>query len=336
MFAEFITEVVVLTNIERANEGLQPLTLNSQLSATAQGHSEDMAVNDFFSHTGLDGDRLGDRAEQNNYDYRALGENIAAGQRTPAQVVQAWINSPGHRENILNPNFTEIGIGYEFLANDRGEVNFNHYWTQVFGRPAVTSANNANNNSVSIDNNVDVAAANESESNAPATNVSESSDFSSAELSGNADTSEGLNSPIFRLQNRDQPGNYLYVGESERNSIRQNNPNFQEEGFAFNVGAEANDGLVGMYRFQNLSRPGTYLFVGEAERNSINQNFSDTFVEEGLAFNVIEAGSGIGESIYRLQNTNQPGTYLFVDQTELSSIQQSFSNFVNEGVAFEI
>ena len=336
MLAEFITEVVALTNVERANEGLQPLTLNSQLSATAQGHSEDMAANDFFSHTGLDGDRLGDRAEQNNYDYRALGENIAAGQRTPAQVVQGWIDSPGHRANILNPNFTEIGVGYEFLSNDRGDINFNHYWTQVFGRPSVTSTNNASANNVSNDNNANVSASNDAESNTPVTNVSESNGSGGSEVSNNADTSDDLNSPIFRFQNRDQPGNYLFVGESERNSIRQNNPNFQEEGFAFNVGTEANDDLVGLYRFQNLTRPGTYIFVGEAERNSINQNFSDTFVEEGLAFNVIEGGSGIGESIYRLQNTDQPGTYLFVDQSELSSIQQNFSNFINEEVAFEI
>ena len=326
MLSEFILQVVTLTNVERANAGLQPLTLNSQLVATAQGHSDDMARNDFFSHTGLDGDRLSDRAEQNNYDYRALGENIAAGQSTPAQVVQAWIDSPGHRENILNPNFTEIGIGYEFLARDRGDINFNHYWTQVFGRPSATSTNNAN---VSASNDV-------AESNAPDTNVAANNNSGGAEESVNADANDSLDSPIYRFQNRDQPGNYLFVGESERNSIRQNNLNFQEEGFAFNVGTETNDDLVGMYRFQNLTRPGTYLFVGEEERNSINQNFSDTFVEEGLAFNVIEGGSGIGENIYRLQNTDQPGTYLFVDQSELNSIQQNFSNFINEGVAFEI
>jgi hypothetical protein len=63
-----------------------------------------------------------------------VGENIAAGQTTPEQVVQGWINSPGHRANMLSNNYTEIGIGYEFLANDTGSVNYNHYWAQVFGK----------------------------------------------------------------------------------------------------------------------------------------------------------------------------------------------------------
>jgi len=211
MLSEFIIQIVALTNIERAKAGLQPLTLNSQLVATAQGHSEDMAINDFFSHTGLDGDRLSDRAKQNNYDYRALGENIAVGQRTPEQVVQAWLASPGHRKNILNPNFAEIGIGYKFLRNDRGSINFNHYWTQVFGKPISTNNINTNSNSNTNVLPFNVFEFNTSGSNDPNINVYETHDFGNAELSGNGGANDSLNSPIFRFQNSAQPANYLFL-----------------------------------------------------------------------------------------------------------------------------
>ena len=90
---------------------------------------------DFFSHTGADGSTVGDRVQNSGYQYSNAGENIAAGQTTAVDVVEGWINSPGHRANILNPNYTEIGVGYEYLQNDTGSINYNHYWTQVFGTP---------------------------------------------------------------------------------------------------------------------------------------------------------------------------------------------------------
>ena len=135
MSTKLINRVVELTNIERANAGLQPLTLDLQLVDAAQDHSNDMAQDDFFSHTGADGSTVGSRVTDTGYQYSTVGENIAAGQTTAAEVVEGWMNSPGHRANILNGNFTEIGIGYEYLANDTGSVNYNHYWTQVFGTP---------------------------------------------------------------------------------------------------------------------------------------------------------------------------------------------------------
>ena len=135
MSLELINQVVELTNIERAKEGLKPLTLNSQLVDAAQDHSSDMAQDDFFSHTGADGSNVGSRVQDSGYQYSTTGENIAAGQTTAEEVVEGWMNSPGHRANILNPDFTEIGIGYEYLENDTGSVNYNHYWTQVFGTP---------------------------------------------------------------------------------------------------------------------------------------------------------------------------------------------------------
>ncbi len=128
-----IDEVVRLTNLYRLDEGLQPLTLNLNLSESALAHSTDMAHNDFFSHTGSTGTRVSDRTTLAGYESYFVGENIAAGYITAEEVVRGWINSPGHRENILNPNYQEIGIGYYYLENDTGEINYNTYWTQDFG-----------------------------------------------------------------------------------------------------------------------------------------------------------------------------------------------------------
>jgi uncharacterized protein YkwD len=128
-----IEEVVTLTNFYRSQYDLQPLTLNIDLSESAQLHSEDMALSDFFSHTGSNGSKVSDRTELAGYESSYVGENIAAGHITAEEVVRGWMNSPGHRENILNANYTEIGVGYHYLANDTGEINYNTYWTQDFG-----------------------------------------------------------------------------------------------------------------------------------------------------------------------------------------------------------
>lgn len=130
----FIDEVVRLTNNFRAQNGLQPLTYDSRLGSAAQTHTSNMANQDFFSHTGIDGSSVGSRATASGYRWSTVGENIAAGQITPQAVVNSWINSPGHRANMLNPNYQNIGVGYVYLANDTGQVNYQHYWTQKFGR----------------------------------------------------------------------------------------------------------------------------------------------------------------------------------------------------------
>ncbi len=129
----FINRVLELTNAQRLQAGLQPLTLNSKLNNAAQAHSEDMAIHDFFDHKGSNGSSIGDRAIASGYNFSRLGENIAAGYATPEDVVQGWLNSPGHRANILNPSYREIGIGYYYLANDTGNINYSYYWTQDFG-----------------------------------------------------------------------------------------------------------------------------------------------------------------------------------------------------------
>jgi serralysin len=136
MNSEFLKRVVELTNAERVQRGLEPLTFNPQLGAAAQIHSANMGMRDFLDHTDpVDRTGAADRVADQGYDYRAVGENVAAGQPTPEQVVLEWMDSPSHRANILSPAVTEIGVGYHFQENDTGNVNFSHYWTQVFATP---------------------------------------------------------------------------------------------------------------------------------------------------------------------------------------------------------
>lgn len=121
--------MTVLVNQERAAAGCGPLHTDERLRTAARGHSKDMATNDYFSHTGLDGSSFVDRTAAADYPRNeAGGENIAMGYRTPADVMDGWMNSEGHRANILNCDFEAIGVG---LARDSGGAL---YWTQDFGR----------------------------------------------------------------------------------------------------------------------------------------------------------------------------------------------------------
>lgn len=122
---QFEQEVIRLTNIERQKAGLKPLTEDWELSRVARHKSDDMAQNNYFSHTSPTYGSPFEMMKAYGITYRAAGENIAKGHRTPQQVVNAWMNSSGHRANILNHNYTHIGVGY----NKNG-----HYWTQMFIR----------------------------------------------------------------------------------------------------------------------------------------------------------------------------------------------------------
>ncbi|MBW4670298.1 MAG: CAP domain-containing protein [Cyanomargarita calcarea GSE-NOS-MK-12-04C] len=135
MSQEFINRVVELTNVERQRAGLPPLKFNGRLAVAAQKHSVDMAMRDFFNHKGEDGSSPFDRIKATGYRYSRAAENISAGNSTPEDSVKGWMNSQGHRKNILTPDYKEIGVGYYFLGNDTGDVNYKHYWTQVFGTP---------------------------------------------------------------------------------------------------------------------------------------------------------------------------------------------------------
>lgn len=116
--------VVQLVNAERAKVGCHPLTVNAELTKAAQAHSADMAAHQNMSHTGSDGSSPGDRITRAGYSWSAYGENVAYGYATPEQVMTGWMNSPGHRANILNCSYKEIGVG---LAQPGS------YWTQDFG-----------------------------------------------------------------------------------------------------------------------------------------------------------------------------------------------------------
>ncbi|MCT7962302.1 CAP domain-containing protein [Laspinema sp. D1] len=136
MTSAFLNRVVELTNVERAQLGLAPLTFNPQLAAAAQVHSANMGMRDFMAHNDpVDGTKPADRVTNQGYNYQIVAENVAGGQLTPEQVVIEWMNSPSHRVNIVNPTVTEIGVGYHFQENDTGNVNYSHYWAQVFATP---------------------------------------------------------------------------------------------------------------------------------------------------------------------------------------------------------
>ncbi|WMJ85234.1 SafA/ExsA family spore coat assembly protein [Oscillospiraceae bacterium MB24-C1] len=120
---EYETEVVRLVNIERAKNGLKPLTMNWELSRVARYKSQDMHDKGYFSHTSPTYGSPFNMMTNFGISYRAAGENIAMGYSTPQAVVTGWMNSPGHRANILKSSFTQIGVGY---------VPSGNYWTQMF------------------------------------------------------------------------------------------------------------------------------------------------------------------------------------------------------------
>jgi uncharacterized YkwD family protein len=116
-------KVVDLTNQERAKNGLPALKVDLTLSKMAHEKSRDMSANGYFSHTSPTYGSPFDMMKKYGITYRYAGENIAMGQRTPEEVVKAWMNSEGHRKNILSANFNYIGVGY---------VSQGNYWTQEF------------------------------------------------------------------------------------------------------------------------------------------------------------------------------------------------------------
>ena len=125
----FEIEVLNLTNVERTKQGLNPVTWNDKLASAIENHCKDMIANNYFEHVSPSGSTPGDRATAAGYRWLRVGENIAKGQTTPQEVVNAWMNSPHHRDNILNPDFTELGVALEYDAQGVP------YWGQLFGTP---------------------------------------------------------------------------------------------------------------------------------------------------------------------------------------------------------
>lgn len=109
----------------------RPLSWSTALGTAAQGHSRAMANDNYFAHQDPDGETSADRARVAGYRGRQIGENIAAGQGSPAQAMQSWLASPGHCANLMNPMFTQMGAAY--ATNTRSDLGI--YWTMVFGAP---------------------------------------------------------------------------------------------------------------------------------------------------------------------------------------------------------
>ncbi len=134
-WVEFEVEVLQLVNQHRRQgaecgyEGrfgpTDPLRLDDKLRCAARNHALDMAIRNFFGHVNPDGLRAGDRIELAGYSWSSWGENIASGQTSPQRVVQSWMDSPSHCANVMDPDFTETGVGY-YAGN---------YWALTFGQP---------------------------------------------------------------------------------------------------------------------------------------------------------------------------------------------------------
>jgi len=136
VYAGFEADVIDLVNVERDAAGLPPLSYDASLAAAARAHSEDMGLQDYFSHTSLDRRTALDRIEDAGYACDTCGENVAGGQLTPEEAIDSWMSSSVHRANILNPDFCDIGVGYTYVADS----TYHHYWTQDFGRRSGVSS----------------------------------------------------------------------------------------------------------------------------------------------------------------------------------------------------
>ncbi|ABA57867.1 conserved hypothetical protein [Nitrosococcus oceani ATCC 19707] len=122
-------ELIKLINQERQKHNLASLKIHSALVAAAKGHSKDMAQNNFISHRGSNGSSPFTRMADAGYRFRTAGENVAAGYSSPQAVLTGWMNSPGHRRNILNASYCELGVGYAY----QGRSTYRHYWTLTLG-----------------------------------------------------------------------------------------------------------------------------------------------------------------------------------------------------------
>ena len=120
---DFAAQVAALVNAARAEYGLPALTVDAKVQQAAQVRARESAQS--FSHTRPDGSSFSTALTEAGVSYRTAGENIAYGQTTPQQVMNAWMNSSGHRANILNANYTTIGVGYTV-------INGTAYWAQLF------------------------------------------------------------------------------------------------------------------------------------------------------------------------------------------------------------
>ncbi len=239
----------------------------------------------------------------------------------------------GIENNIVGDAFNPIdpGVGpLQFIGNSITPVN-----PILSDSPAVDAGSSA----IALQRTLNTAPLVEDQLGS-ARVVGDTVDIGSVEFDpsiGNLTPSGLFSDPLYRFQNNDLPGTYLYVNGEERQDILTNFSQFEEEGVAFNVSLSAGDGLIAFYRFQSDALPGTYLYVNQQERNQINNDDSSGFTEEGLAFYALPDDAGLGMDIYRFRNNNIPGTYIYVDGRERQNILNNFNDsFTEEGVSFEV
>jgi uncharacterized protein YkwD len=123
-------EMLARVNAERKKAGAPPLSPNVRLDRAAQRHAEDMLARAYFAHRSPEGKSVRERSREAGYEWRMIGENIAEGQFTVAEVMDTWMHSPGHRRNILDPGYRELGIG---LALGKSGDGWQVEWVQAFG-----------------------------------------------------------------------------------------------------------------------------------------------------------------------------------------------------------
>jgi uncharacterized protein YkwD len=127
-FENWAKQVLTLTNNERSKNGLKPLIWDDTLASLAEEHCEDMINRNFFAHDNPDGETPFDRMKKYGISYWSAGENIAAGQYSPEAVVESWMDSEGHKKNILNSDFTHLGVSVVKGGS------YGIYWAQEFAR----------------------------------------------------------------------------------------------------------------------------------------------------------------------------------------------------------
>jgi uncharacterized protein YkwD len=126
-------QMLASVNAARKKAGLNPLTGESRLDKAAQRHAEDMLARGYFAHKSPAGTTVRERAEAAGYNWSTIGENIAFGQTSVSEVMDTWLDSPGHRKNILTPSFTQLGVGVAMGKGTDGKYQI--YWVQNFGAP---------------------------------------------------------------------------------------------------------------------------------------------------------------------------------------------------------
>ncbi|MEU8529712.1 CAP domain-containing protein [Streptomyces sp. NPDC048629] len=124
----YAEQVVELANAERERAGCGALRTTARLTAAAQAHADDMAARGYYEHESPDGRDGGDRLTAAGYDWRAWGENIHRGPKSPARVMRDWMGSPIHRRNVLNCTYKHVGVGVNLRASGP-------WWVQDFGAP---------------------------------------------------------------------------------------------------------------------------------------------------------------------------------------------------------